>query len=272
MDTSQMMILIATWVLMMVWLCFVSVSAAAAWKKWNRTQGALRVQMCCLWIGSVIVFAGDLLHLIGGTISTYTGNPTGPVPVAGTVFEFRTFSMFFDALVFIVYYTLWILFIVARYQQGIFQSYDKISTGLAVAAMVLILPGVIPNALGIYSVNYIIAIWAPHITLFIIFGGMTVYKLIGCARAALARASDPLIRAQEAALFRAGIGFAFSFLFFFLSLSLMPINELFGMFMIPKTFAYMFAFYHLIKGVIAPVPETNKKPHSFSHHNAQYPA
>jgi len=187
MDTSQLMILIATWILMMVWLSFVAMSASAAFKKWNRTQGAMRLQMCCLWIGSVMVFAGDLLHLIGVTISTYTGDPTGPVTVAGAVFEFRTFSMFFDALVFIVYYTLWILFIVTRYQQGIFQFYDKISTGLAVAAVVLILPGVIPNALGIYSVNYIIAIWAPHITLFIIFGGMTVYKLIGCARAAMAR-------------------------------------------------------------------------------------
>jgi hypothetical protein len=62
-------------------------------------------------------------------------------------------------------------------------------------------------------------------------------------------------------LFRTGIGFAFSFLFFFLSLSLMPINELFGMFMVPKTFAYMFAFYHLINGVIAPVPELKVKPH-----------
>jgi hypothetical protein len=260
MDTSQLMILIATWMLMMAWLSFVAVSASAAFKKWNRTQGAMRLQMCCLWIGSAIVFAGDLLHLIGGTISTYTGDPTGPVQVAGVIFEFRTFSMFFDALVFIVYYTLWILFIVTRYQQGVFQYYDKISTGLAVAAMVLILPGVIPNALGIYSVKYIIAIWAPHITLFIIFGGMTVYKLIGCARAAIARASDPLIRTQEAALFRTGIGFAFSFLFFFLSLSLMPVNELFGMFMIPKTFAYMFAFYHLINGVIAPVPELKNRP------------
>jgi hypothetical protein len=260
MDTSQLMILIATWILMMVWLSFVAVSASAAFKKWSRTQGAMRVQMCCLWIGSAIVFAGDLLHLIGGTISAYTGTATGPVQVAGVIFEFRTFSLFFDALVFIVYYTLWILFIVTRYQQGVFQSYDKISTALASAAMILILPGAVPNALGIYTLQYDIAIWAPHIILFIIFGSMTVSKLIICARTALARASAAPIRTQEAALFRTGTGFAFSFLFFFLSLSLMPVNELFGMFMIPKTFAYMFAFYHLITGVIAPVPELMDKP------------
>jgi hypothetical protein len=261
MDTAQLMILIATWTLMMVWLAFVAVSAAAAFKKSRRTQGAIRLQMSCLWIGSAIVFAGDLLHLIGGTISTYTGNPTGPVHMAGTVFEFRTFSMFFDALVFIIYYTLWILFIVTRYQQGVFRSYDKTSAGLASAAIVLILPGVVPNAMGIYTLQYDIAIWAPHIILFIIFGGMTVYKLISCARTDLAQASTPLIRTQEAALLRTGIGFAFSFLFFFLSLSLMPINELFGMFMIPKTFAYLFAFFHLITGVIAPVPELKDKTH-----------
>jgi hypothetical protein len=261
MDTSKLMVLIATWILMMVWLSFVAVASASAFKKWKKTGGTIHTQMLYVWIGSSIVFAGDLLHVIGGTISTYTNDATGPVRVLETVFEFRTFAMFFDALVFIIYYTLWILFIVIRYQQGAFKSYDKIIASLALAAMVLILPGAVPNALGIYTVHYNIAIWAPHIILFIIFGSMTVYKLISCARAALAQASDPLIQKQEMALFRTGIGFAFSFLFFFLSLSLMPLNELFGMFMIPKTFAYMFAFYNLINGVIAPLPEMKKKPH-----------
>ncbi len=208
-----------------------------------------------LWIGAAIVCAGDMLHTIGGTISAYTGSTTGSVNLAGTVFEVRTFTMFFDALVFILYYTLWALFIVARYQQGAFKPYDKIITGLALAAMVLILPGAAPNALGIYSLEYIIAIWSPHIILFIIFGSMTVYKLIRCSREALARAADPPAQTQERALSRAGAGFAFSFLFFFLSLALIPVNRIFGMFMIPKTFAYMFAFYHLIKGYIVTVPE-----------------
>jgi hypothetical protein len=61
-------------------------------------------------------------------------------------------------------------------------------------------------------------------------------------------------------LARAGAGFTFSFLFFFLSLALIPVNGIFGMFMIPKTFAYMFAFYHLIKGFIATVPEMKGQP------------
>ncbi len=50
------------------------------------------------------------------------------------------------------------------------------------------------------------------------------------------------------------ISFAFSFLFFALSLGLLPVNENFAMFMIPKTFAYMTAFVCLIRNVIRPVP------------------
>ena len=255
MDSSSMIILIATWVLMMLWLAFVVVSGVLAFKKWKKTEGSIQRQMLYLWVGAAIVFIGDFLHTIAATISTYTNNATGPINVLGTIFEFRTFAMFFDALVFIVYYILWTLFVVTRYQEGIFKSYDKIIIGLAVAAILLILPGAVPNAFGIYTLKYDIAIWAPHIILFIVFGVMTVYKLIRCSRYAAMQTTNPIIQTQEIALSKAGIGFAFSFLFFFLSLALLPINERFAMFMIPKTFAYMFAFFHLIKDVISPSSE-----------------
>jgi hypothetical protein len=255
MDSSKMMILIATWALMLLWLSFVVVSGVLAFKKWQRTKGLVQKQMLYLWVGATIVFIGDFLHTISATISTYTNEATGPIHVLGTIFEFRTFAMFFDALVFIVYYALWGLFIVTRYQQGTLKSYDKISISLATIAMLLILPGVVPNALGVYTLDYNIAIWAPHIFLFIIFGIMTVYKLIKCSGYAFTQTSDLVIQTQERALSKTGIGFAFSFLFFFLSLALLPINELFAMFMIPKTFAYMFAFFYLIKGVILPTPD-----------------
>ena len=250
-----MMILIGTWVLMIIWLVFVAVSGVLAFRKWKRTKDATRQQMLYLWMGATIVFIGDFLHTIAATISTYTDNEKGPISVLGSIFEFRTFAMFFDALVFIIYYAFWVLFIVTRYQQGRFASYDKISVSLATAAMLLILPGAVPNAFGVYTLDYDIAIWAPHIVLFIIFGLMTVYKLIRCSGYAVRQTADLAIQRQERALARTGTGFAFSFLFFFLSLALIPVNELFGMFMIPKTFAYMFAFYNLIKGFILPTAE-----------------
>ena len=75
-------------------------------------------------------------------------------------------------------------------------------------------------------------------------------RLIRCSRIVLSQASDPIIQTQERALSITGIGFAFSFLFFILSLALIPLNERFAMFMIPKTFTYMVAFFYLIKGVI----------------------
>jgi len=158
--------------------------------------------------------------------------------------------VFFDALVFMVYYTLWILFIVARYQKGQFASYDKISLGLAVTAMVIILPGAVPNALETYTLEYNIAIWAPHIILFIVFGVMTVCELIRCSRHALTQTTDTAIQTQERVLYITGIGFTFSFLFFTLFLALMTLNEKAGIFMVLKTFAYMVAFFYLIKGVI----------------------
>jgi len=255
MDSSKMMVVIGTWVLMIIWLAFVAVSGIVAFRKWKRGKDATRRQMLYLWMGAAIVFIGDFLHTISATVSTYTDNATGPINIMGSIFEFRTFAMFFDALVFIVYYAFWALFIVTRYQQGRFKTYDKISTGLATAAMLLILPGAVPNAFGVYTLDYDIAIWAPHIVLFIIFGLMTVSKLIRCSGYALTQTSDPVIQGQERALARTGAGFAFSFLFFFLSLALIPVNQLFGMFMIPKTFAYMFAFYNLIKGFILPAAE-----------------
>ena len=121
MDPSKMTILASSWGLMTLWLSLVAVSAVLAFQKWHKTKGSLKRQMFYLWLGATIVFIGDFLHTIAGTISTYTNKATGPIHVLGTIFELRTFAMFFDALVFMVYYTLWALFIVTRYQQGLFK-------------------------------------------------------------------------------------------------------------------------------------------------------
>ena len=256
MGSSKMAMLTPMWGLMALWLALVAASGVLAYQKWRKKTGAIRTQLLYLWVGATIVFAGDLLHTIAFTVSTYTDNPTGPVSILGSVFEFRTFAMFFDALVFMVYYTLWALFIVSRYQQGKPASYDKVTLALAVTAMVLILPGAVPNALGVYTLDYNIAIWAPHIILFIVFGGMAVGKLIRCSMHAFKQASDPVTQTQERALSIAGIGFAFSFLFFTLFLFLTTLNSEPGIFMILKTFAYMIAFFYVIKGFIIPTPES----------------
>ena len=255
MGSSKMAMLVPMWGLMALWLAFVVVSGALAYRRWQKTTGAIKTQLLFLWVGAAIVFIGDFLHTIAFTVSAYTGNPTGPVHILGVVFEFRTFAMFFDGLVFMVYYLLWALFIVSRYQQGKFAAYDRVILVLAVIAIVLLLPGAVPNALGVFSLDYNIAIWAPHIILFIVFGVMTVMKLIGCSRYSFQQTSDPTTRIQERALSIVGIGFAFSFLFFTLFLLLTTLNSEPGIFMILKTFAYMVSFFHLIKGFILPASE-----------------
>jgi len=245
-----MAMLAPMWILMALWLTFVAVAGVLAYQQWQMTGGAIKTQFSYLWVGATIVFIGDLLHTIAFTVSTYTENPTGPVTILGSIFEFRTFAMFFDALVFIVYYALWALFIVSRYQQGRRTSYDTMTLVLAVTAMVLLLPGAVPNALGVYTLDYTIAIWAPHIILFIVFGVMTVGKLIRCSSHARKQATDPVLQTRERALSIAGIGFACSFLFFTLFLFLTTFNSEPGIFMILKTFAYMVAFFYLTKDFI----------------------
>ena len=254
MNSATIMTIVATWTLMIVWLVFVAASGVLAFHKWKQQDGQPRKQMFYLWLGPVFVFIGDLLHTVAYTINVATGSPTGSINLFGSEFESQTFAYFFDGLIFMIYYALWSLFIVARYQEGRFQTYDKITVSLAVLAMLLILPGAIPNAFGIYSIDYDIAIWSPHMLLFVIFGLMTVGKLIRCSRVARAHATDRTTATQERALHIIGISFVFSFFFFTLTLALIPVNPMFGMFMIPKTFAYMTAFFYIIKGVIQPMP------------------
>ena len=142
--------------------------------------------------------------------------------------------MFFDGLAFILYYGLWALFVPARYRQGFLTLPDRVRVLMACAAALLLLPGMVPNALGIYSLEYDIAIWAPHMLLFIIFGPWTVWELSRLSRATSAESSDPVVQTQERALTKFCCCLYFSFLFFALTLSLRPINEKFFLFMIPN--------------------------------------
>ena len=88
MDSSKIIILIATWVLMLLWLSFVVVSGVVAFRKWKKTGGPVKVQMLYLWLGAAVVFTGDFLHTVAATVSAYTSDATGPIHVLGTVFEF----------------------------------------------------------------------------------------------------------------------------------------------------------------------------------------
>jgi hypothetical protein len=254
MNSATIMTIVSTWALMLIWLVLVAVSGVLAFQKWKHLSGQARKQMLYLWLGPVFIFIGDLLHTIAYTVTVYTASPTGSINILGTIFELQTFAYFYDGLIFMIYYSLWSLFIVARYQQGQFKRYDKVTLGLASLAMLCILPGAVPNAFGIYTINYDISLWSPHMLLFVIFGLMTVGKLIRCSRSARAQTTDRVTALQERALNIIGVCFVFSFLFFVLTLALIPVKPIFGLFMIPKTFAYMTAFVYIIKDVIRPMP------------------
>ncbi len=251
MKSSLIMIISAVWGLMAIWLGLVSCAGLLALRVWRRAGGLLKKQMLYVWVGTLLVFIGDFVHTVAFTISKYTDNPTGPITVGGSVFEFRTFAMFFDGLAFIIYYGLWALFVVARYQGGVFSLSDKVRVAMAAAAAAFLAPGAVPNAFGLYSLSYNLAAWSPHMVLFIIFGPATIWKLTCCARAQAATA-DAFTRAQERALFKMGICLLISFGFFALTIFLLPFYPRASLFMMPKTFAYMGAFYFLISGFLLP--------------------
>jgi hypothetical protein len=134
----------------------------------------------------------------------------------------------------------------------VFNLSDKVRIGMAIGAAVLILPGMVPNALGIYSLEYDIAIWAPHILLFIVFGPATIWQLLRLSQRAASNAADAQGKMQERALTKVSYCLLVSFVCFVLTLALAPFTPKSSVFMIFKTFAYMTAFYFLIKGFLAP--------------------
>lgn len=149
--------------------------------------------MFYLWFGGLLVFAGDLVHTIAFTITIYTGDPKGTAEIADKMFEVPTFAMFFDGLIFMVYYFLWSLLIVDRYQKDKFYIYDKAVFTMAFTAMTHILPGAVPNDFGIYTLEYNISIFSPRSFLFVIFGLMTVVKLVHQSGNAIKAANDSVI-------------------------------------------------------------------------------
>jgi hypothetical protein len=64
-------------------------------------------------------------------------------------------------------------------------------------------------------------------------------------------ASDPKSEKKYPALFKKSFIWGYlSFLFFILHISLYPINTMFGMFMIPKSIAYLVEVYYLVEGIM----------------------
>jgi hypothetical protein len=86
-----------------IWTIMVICSGMLAVKVWSQAEGLLKRQLFYLWQGPVLVVTGDFINSMAFTVAKDTGDPTGPIMVMGSVFEFRTFAMFFDGLAFILY-------------------------------------------------------------------------------------------------------------------------------------------------------------------------
>ncbi|MHA1414895.1 MAG: hypothetical protein ACTSRR_01400 [Candidatus Heimdallarchaeaceae archaeon] len=185
---------------------------------------------------------GDLLHTISSDINIANRENSGAVGLLGGTFEIHTFTLFFDGLAFIIFYMMWYLFIIYRYQEGKLKKYDKIVLTLAILSIIFILasPYIDSNI-----IDYDVAWFSPHVILFTIFGIMVVGKLMYETNK---RKSEE--EKDEKFLYLTSWGFVVFFLFFILTLVLIPIDSAFGMMMIPKTFAYAFALITLNKGLV----------------------
>jgi len=56
MYSSKMTMLAPMWVLIIIWLILVAVSAVLAFRKWHKVKDFLKKQLFYLWLGATIVF------------------------------------------------------------------------------------------------------------------------------------------------------------------------------------------------------------------------
>jgi hypothetical protein len=241
MDPGILAEVISATILMAIWLSLVAIVAFYAIKKANISEGFRKIQFLLLSLGTIVVFIGDFIHTIGLDIGLIKGD-AGLINLSswGTI-ETQSLALFLDSLVFIFYYAMWALIISFRYQEGKFTLYDKIVLGLASFSF---LTALFSPYINISGINYIVSIYSLHMLSFVIFGIMTVAKLIFTTNRT--KKQESKYQKEEKLLNITGWGFIFSFLFFVLTLGLIPLNTKFGMFMIPKTFAYMVSFISLV--------------------------
>lgn len=245
MDSAKLMRVLPSTIMMFFWLVLVGYTAYKLFKRSRELEGNDKKSLNFLFEGFVIIFIGDLLHTIGFDISVINGDPAGTINFFGGIMQVRLFALFFDGLAFIVFYMMWAFFIVYRYQDGEFKTYDKIVVTLSLLAFFFMLSSPYIESSIIY---YEVAWFGPHMILFVLFGGMTVYKLL--MESNKRRKGEGEDAREEKHLFFTAWGFVFSFVFFILTIVLLPIDSSFGMFMIPKTFAYAFALGALIRGLL----------------------
>ena len=244
MQIELYMRIVPTIIMMIIWLLLVFVTMVSAYGKTKSSEGLERKQYLYIAVMSILVILGDSLHTVADTLRILTGDPTGPIAVLGGTYPLRTFAMFFDTLMFMLFYLLWHLIVVARYEEGKMQRYDQAVIGLAVLGIITVLPTALVD---IFPLEYTISIIAPHNLLFMAFGALFVIKLIQKSREQLTAHPESK---KERALQFIGISFVFSFIFYFLTLALLPVSTVFGYFMIPKTVAYLVAYYFILTGVV----------------------
>ncbi len=249
MEIEIIMQILPLWILMIIWLSLVVYISILSYYKIQVTTGNIRKQMKYIFYGMVLIFIGDSIHTIGFTYKAVTGNKNGTINIFGANFQLSSFSLWFDGTIFIIFYLIFEYFIITRYQDTELYTIDKWIIGMAITSIILILPGIIPNAFGIYTQEYIIAAYSPHEILFMIFGILVVFKLINHTQFTICKTDDEIIKEQEHYLQITGYSLIFSFLFFLLTLTHLPMSPLFGMFMIPKTIAYFISFYYLSKAI-----------------------
>lgn len=246
METAALMEIIGIIVLMSLWLALVLTTATLLAKRRKLLDGTAKKSYGFLFEAFVIIFIGDFLHTIGAVLNVaFENGKADQLNIFGGTAKIYSFTLFFDGLAFILFYLMWAFFVIYRYQEGKYTTYDKIVVivGLLAIFFMLTSPYIETNAVPYYEVAW----YGPHMILFVLLGGMVVGKLM---TESYKRKKTGENQSEEKYLFLTAWGFVFSFVFFILTIVLLPIDTSYGMFMIPKTFAYAFALICLIKGLL----------------------
>lgn len=242
--SAALMRLLPTFILMAFWLSLVGVTGFLAYKKKKQASSELlRKQLNFISISSIPVIVGDLAHTAGFAMSVIKSSDAGPISIFGTTFPLRNFAMPFDLIMFSFFYLLFFLFAITRYQDWNFKIFDKILVGFFALTVVALLP-----CLFVYniSMDYTLLIYSPHMLLFIGTSLIAVSKLVRLSRDEFKRSDDE----KDKNIMKVGVMFIVSFVFFIGTIALLPLDSRFGMLMIPKTFAYIAAYFYILKGFV----------------------
>jgi len=236
-------------VVLFIWLIPLYIAMITAFKRYRaESESNKKQQFLFIGLTFLTLAIGDVFHGIGMYLQLATNNTLAPVQLFGTTIYIEPISLIFDSVMVTLFYIFWQMFMIWRYQNEKLHNIDYVLLIMALIRLVMIFMPY--NWWGLTAPPGELNLRPIHNAFFIAFGLIVVARTMLYARATENTVEDATIKKQEHAIFLTGICFILSFAFYTLTIALIPIMPAAGMFMIPKTFAYMAAVIIVYKDIL----------------------